>query len=64
MIFSSSGIKNKEFGDQSADQNSAKQYNFVLDVEFDEEKNHIKFTVPDDSPNGSSPKFEVEAEVL
>ena len=32
--------------------------------EFDEEKNHIKFTVPDDSPNGSSPKFEVEAEVF
>jgi hypothetical protein len=35
-----------------------------MDVHFDEEKNQIKFIIPDDGPNGSSPKFEVEAEVL
>ena len=41
-----------------------KPYNFALDVEFDEQKNHIRFIVPDDGPNGSSPKFEAEAEVF
>lgn len=35
-----------------------------MDVIFDEEYNQIKFIIPDDGPNGSSPKFEVEADVL
>ena len=38
-------------------------YNFVMDVEFDEQNNYIKFIIPDNLTSGESAKFEAEAEV-